>query len=275
MEKLTATVRARSASSRTAASARLGRARGLGEAVVALHDSGELDWHYQRPLSAASRQRRETDHLQRRRARLQLLPARLPGLRAQARRRPDRRRRPESGQRDLHRDFKPGAGHLARARGAGAAGRGPARQCAWRAGRTASCSPKWKPRSGGRKLPFVLATTTGFGEVPQQAAMAAIDGDPRTGGESSSGEHRSPMLALRFAAPRSPVADSVITVRLRQDSEYRRATIGRFRLALSAGAFSYPDTGDSGAQQQGPARRRRDPARWRPTAESARKFSRP
>ncbi len=45
-------------------------------------------------------------------------------------------------------------------------------------------------------------------------------------------------------------ADSVITVRIRHDSVYRRATIGRFRLALSAAEYSWPETGDSGSKHR-------------------------
>jgi hypothetical protein len=48
-------------------------------------------------------------------------------------------------------------------------------------------------------------------------------------------------LALRFAEPLHTEADSEITVRLRQDSEYRRSTIGRMRLALSTAQYSWPD----------------------------------
>ena len=48
------------------------------------------------------------------------------------------------------------------------------------------------------------------------------------------------MLALRFAEPVETDADSLMTVRLRQDSEFRRATLGRFRLALSANDYAWP-----------------------------------
>jgi hypothetical protein len=75
--------------------------------------------------------------------------------------------------------------------------------------------------------------------------MAAIDGNPKTGwGVSIYGENRNLFLALRFAKEVQTKADSVITVRLRHDSEYRRATIGRFRIALSSGAHSWPQPSD-------------------------------
>jgi hypothetical protein len=49
------------------------------------------------------------------------------------------------------------------------------------------------------------------------------------------------MLALRFQNPPHTTADSAITVRIHHDSNYRRATIGRFRLALSDAAYAWPD----------------------------------
>lgn len=97
----------------------------------------------------------------------------------------------------------------------------------------------------GQKLSLVLATTNGFGEAPENPPMAAIDGDPMTGWGVSGGEGRSPMLALRLAAPLATSESSVLTVRLRHDSELRRATIGRFRLALSSGKYAWPELGDA------------------------------
>ncbi|MDQ6701501.1 MAG: DUF1549 domain-containing protein, partial [Acidobacteriota bacterium] len=52
---------------------------------------------------------------------------------------------------------------------------------------------------GGQKLPFVLATSDGFGEMPENSPMAAIDGNPKTGWGASFGESRNPFIALRFA----------------------------------------------------------------------------
>src|SRR5437667_12040562 len=82
--------------------------------------------------------------------------------------------------------------------------------------------------------------------------MAAIDGDPKTGwGVSMYGESGDLFLALRFAEAVRTQADSVITVRLRHDSEFRRATIGRFRIALSAGKYSWPTPNDPKAKKKG------------------------
>jgi len=94
----------------------------------------------------------------------------------------------------------------------------------------------------GRKLNFVLATQSNNADVsPDVPAMAAIDGDPKTGwGISGPGDNNDIMLALRFAEKLHTLKDSVITVRLHQDSEIRRATIGRFRIALSNAEYSWP-----------------------------------
>lgn len=94
----------------------------------------------------------------------------------------------------------------------------------------------------GRKLKFVLATESNSSDIsPDVPAMAAIDGDPKTGwGISGPGDNTDIMLALRFAEKLKTQKDSVITVRLHQDSDIRRATIGRFRIALSDAEYSWP-----------------------------------
>lgn len=97
-----------------------------------------------------------------------------------------------------------------------------------------------------QKPAFILATTTGFGQPPEHPAMAAIDGDPKTGWGVAFGEHRNAFIALRFKEKVTTGPDSIVTVRLHHDSDVRRANIGRFRLALSAGEHSWPETGDSG-----------------------------
>ncbi len=102
-----------------------------------------------------------------------------------------------------------------------------------------------EPGGAPRKLTFVLATSGGIGERIENPPMAAIDGDPKTGWGVTIVEEYNPFLALRFAAPVHTSADSVVTVRLHQDSDLRRATIGRFRLALSAAAYSWPENGES------------------------------
>ena len=101
-----------------------------------------------------------------------------------------------------------------------------------------------------KKIEFALATSTGFGEWPEHPAPAAMDGDPKTGWGVGFGEHRNVMIALRFKQKIETASDTIVTVRLRHESDYRRATIGRFRLALSSGEFSYPEIGDSGRKSK-------------------------
>jgi hypothetical protein len=96
-----------------------------------------------------------------------------------------------------------------------------------------------------QKLSFVLATSRSFGETPENPPMAAIDGNPKTGWGVGYGEQNNPFLALRFASKLQTTADSTITLRLHHDSDLRRATIGRFRVALSQSENSWPEDGDS------------------------------
>jgi hypothetical protein len=94
---------------------------------------------------------------------------------------------------------------------------------------------------GQRKLAFSLATSASVPSA-EHPAMAAIDGDPKTGwGVTTYGDNGNVFLALRFKEKITTQANSVLTVRLHHDSPYRRATIGRFRLALSSGEYSWPD----------------------------------
>jgi len=102
--------------------------------------------------------------------------------------------------------------------------------------------------SGGGESPrdvsFVLATPSSlFAEQPEHQAMGAIDGDSETGWGVSRGEGVNPFLALRFSKKLNTSADSVFTIRLKHESSYRSATIGRFRLALSSGIYSAPEIG--------------------------------
>src|ERR1035437_8882131 len=95
--------------------------------------------------------------------------------------------------------------------------------------------------TGGRKVPFVTGTSNLSNQAPEYLPAGAIDGDPKTGWAINAyNETAKAYLALRFASPLETSASSVLTVRIRQDSEVRRATMGRFRLALSASEFSWP-----------------------------------
>ena len=93
-------------------------------------------------------------------------------------------------------------------------------------------------------LSFVLATASVlFAEEREHRAFGAIDGDPKTGWGVSRGEGVNPFLAVRFTEPIETQADSVLTIRLRHDSVYRKAVIARFRLALGAAEHSWPEIG--------------------------------
>jgi hypothetical protein len=95
--------------------------------------------------------------------------------------------------------------------------------------------------SGGRKVPFVTSASNLSNQAPEYLPAGAIDGDPKTGWAINAyNETTKAYLALRFASPLETLAGSVLTVRIRQDSEVRRATMGRFRLALSTSEFSWP-----------------------------------
>ncbi len=168
--------------------------------MAALHDSGDLDWHYQRPLSATAvngakltiYNEEELDYNFYLHGSLAFEHKRGDGLIVAGGPNPDDETYTVT--------FKPGPGTWRALAVQAQQDEGlPAVRLARGADRFVLSEVE--AEMGGRKLPFVLATTTGFGEVPQQGAMAAIDGDPRTGWGVSSGEHRSPMLALRFASP--------------------------------------------------------------------------
>lgn len=91
------------------------------------------------------------------------------------------------------------------------------------------------------KIPFVLATSSVADKSFETPAMAAIDGNAKTAwGMFTYGEWRNIFLSLRFVKKVTTDANSVITVRLHHDSAYRRATLGRFRLALSPAEYSWP-----------------------------------
>lgn len=98
----------------------------------------------------------------------------------------------------------------------------------------------------GKRLPVSIATSTQSGELPEQGAMAAVDGDPGTVWRVGFGEARNPFLAIRLAEPLRTTDSTVLTVRLRHESAERKANIGRFRLALNAGEYAWPESGDSG-----------------------------
>jgi hypothetical protein len=92
----------------------------------------------------------------------------------------------------------------------------------------------------GRRETFGAGASNLNNPVPGNPPEAAFDGNPKTGwAEATYNENPKVVLALRFSRPVDTEAGSVMTVRLHHDSEYRRATAGRFRLALSSG-YAWP-----------------------------------
>jgi Protein of unknown function (DUF1553)/Protein of unknown function (DUF1549)/Planctomycete cytochrome C len=95
-----------------------------------------------------------------------------------------------------------------------------------------------------RRLSFVVAAAAGSGRGfdADVTAVNAIDGDLETTwsfgdfGVSAS----NPFAAFQFDRPITTSPDDSIVIRIRQLSPVRRATLGRFRLALSAGP-AWPD----------------------------------
>lgn len=94
----------------------------------------------------------------------------------------------------------------------------------------------------GTKLDFAFArgnTTASAMELP---ALTAIDGDSKTGwGALTYGDTRMPFLALTFQQKLTTGVDDTLTVRIRQDSTTRRATIGRFRIGVTEADAPWPD----------------------------------
>jgi Protein of unknown function (DUF1553)/Protein of unknown function (DUF1549) len=97
-----------------------------------------------------------------------------------------------------------------------------------------------------QQLAFTLATPDAAAQDPEHPALSVLDGNPQTGWSTTYGGGRTPFLALRLASKLKTTADAVITVQLKHDSDYRRATIGRFRLALSAAEHSWPESDNPG-----------------------------
>jgi hypothetical protein len=89
----------------------------------------------------------------------------------------------------------------------------------------------------GRRLPFAIAASAGVLGNVEMSPARAIDGDLKTAwsfgdfGTSAS----NPFAAFQFAETVTTWPDTTIVIRIRQLSAVRRATLGRFRLALSAG----------------------------------------
>jgi hypothetical protein len=93
----------------------------------------------------------------------------------------------------------------------------------------------------GRRSPLRFTLAQAPPMTHYLPAMAVLDNDPTTGwGVAEYRDARNSLLALRFASPVRTGPASRILVRIRHDSETRRGTLGRFRLALSESALAAP-----------------------------------
>ncbi|HTS65406.1 MAG TPA: PSD1 and planctomycete cytochrome C domain-containing protein [Candidatus Acidoferrales bacterium] len=93
----------------------------------------------------------------------------------------------------------------------------------------------------GRKLSFSSADANLSNQAAQYMPLGAVDGDPKTGwAVSAYNETTEVQLVLRFPEPLVTAAGQVLTVRIHQDSEFRRSTLGRFRIALSNSEYPSP-----------------------------------
>jgi hypothetical protein len=102
--------------------------------------------------------------------------------------------------------------------------------------------------AGTHPVAFVSAMANLTGQAPEYLPAAAFDANPKTAwGISGYNEVSKPFLAMKFAQPLVTTADTLLTVRIRQDADLRRATMGRFRLALSPSELSWP-TADKGKE---------------------------
>ena len=137
--------------------------------------------------------------------------------------------------------FKPGAGTWTAARRRAGAGRKPARHS-----RGPRRGPRRDHRSGcrcGRPPRNVQRGSIPTSATPRPSIRPK---PPSTATRKPAGPRRRITRIRKWCWPcdsRSPCipqAGSVMTVRLHHDSEYRRATTGRFRLALSSGEYAWP-----------------------------------
>lgn len=107
--------------------------------------------------------------------------------------------------------------------------------------------------SKGKKLPFSFVISNTGDNSWQMPPLAAIDGDPKTGwGMTSYGDNKNLFLALRFAQPYTSDGKTPLEITLRHDSDVRKATLGRFRIALNAADFAWPEGTDVSSDRKRP-----------------------
>lgn len=108
-------------------------------------------------------------------------------------------------------------------------------------------------QANGRDVPLVLATanTDNLSVLNDTPPMAALDGDPATGWGVSMHGAANVVLALRFGQPLRLTGAEELRLTLRFDSAYRRAVIGRMRIAMSEAAYSWPGRNAIGMFEDG------------------------
>lgn len=212
--------------------------------TLAAHKDGKLEWQFQRPLTAKAAHGstltiyndQELTHTQYRGGSVIVETIKGDGLVIASGALPEREVYSIS--------FKPGVGEWT-ALGVEAVQEEslPADRFARSADRFVISEIEADASSGGKtqKLAFTLATTDKFGEQIENHAQSAIDGNSKTGWGVSHGDGRNGFIALRLAQKLRTDGNAVVTVRLRQESDLRRALLGRFRVALSSAEFSWPD----------------------------------
>lgn len=88
--------------------------------------------------------------------------------------------------------------------------------------------------AGGRFRSWPLAHVVADADGDGYPALAMIDGEAESGWAITSGHSRGHLAAFHFAHPLVTTSNTIIRVRIEQQSHQRRATIGRCKLALHA-----------------------------------------
>jgi hypothetical protein len=106
--------------------------------------------------------------------------------------------------------------------------------------------------ASGKSVPLVLATanTDNLSVLNDTPPMAALDGNPATGWGVSMHGAANVVLALRFGAPLVLTGPEEVKLTMRFDSAYRRAVIGRMRIAMSEAAYSWPGRNAVGMHEE-------------------------
>ena len=123
-----------------------------------------------------------------------------------------------------------------------------------RAVRSVSSSPKWMRRAAERNCRSHSRSATSHQSPAFQRWLRLMAIRKPAGRLAPSPRGPRTMLMLRFAEPVTTDATSKIVVHIHQDSDDRKATIGRFRIALAASSSTWPGTGGKGAIKNAIAR---------------------